>query len=455
MKRIYRNMLLAAVAAATLTACSMKEDPVFDQSASQRVDATMESVRKVLQAADNGWRMEYYGSLSLGGYNVMVKFEGDQATVASEQFGTSHKAGIGSDGKCVTTTSHYKLEQSMGVILSFDEHNETLHYFSMPNNPDYTYDTAEGLNGDFEFRVMTANPDSVILRGKKHNNKIVMTPIPADQTWESIISEADETQTYMSSRLYTLAGDDLPEGKVVTATSNGGYRSLVFEYRDKFDQKQTVVAPYIVKGDGFWFYNAVDIDGIELDGLLKGETDDYFVFRNNPRLQLDTAMPTLAESLVGSNWYFLYGSLGDYARPKWDAMMEVLKTAGKNKDEVKIYTATIGLTSEGKVAMSMSTSTDAPYWGFTVENLNEEQTRVRINSYSTVRNKAGRDYYNKYKWNDVLNTIYGHTFDLSCDYQRRPLWIRLTDVNDPTNVITVYANPSYFIEDQSYYQDKN
>ena len=51
--------------------------------------------------------------------------------------------------------------------------------------------------------------------------------------------------------------------------------------------------------------------------------------------------------------------------------------------------------------------------------------------------------------------MYGHTFDLTCDYQRRPSWIRLTDINNPTNVITVYANPSYFMEDQSYYQDNN
>jgi len=29
----------------------------------------------------------------------------------------------------------------------------------------------------------------------------------------------------------------------------------------------------------------------------------------------------------------------------------------------------------------------------------------------------------------------------------------MTDVNDPTNVITVYTTPSYFVENQSYYQD--
>jgi len=453
MKKI-SYLIFAAFAVALLSACSMKEDAIFEQSASQRVDENIVSVRNVLKSAQNGWLMEYYGSLSLGGYNVMVKFDDNQATVGSEQWGSNHVAGIDATTKqCVTTTSHYKLEQSMGVILSFDEYNETLHYYAMPNNPDYTYETADGLYGDFEFRVMKATADSVILRGKKHNNKIVMTPIPTTTTWEDIITEADETEKYMSSRSYTLAGKDLPEGKVITATSNGGYRSFVFEYRDAFDQKQTVVAPYIVKADGFYFYNAVTVDGIQLDGLLKGTTDDYFVFRNNPNLQLDTEMPTLAESIVGANWYQRYGSVGELAKPYWDAMLEKLKTYGKNGDEVKIYTATIGLTSEEKLASSLSTSTDAPLWGFNLEVLNDEGTRVKFNQYSNTKNKAGTAY-RKIGWDKVLNCVYGHTFDLTCDYQRRPAWITMTDVNDPTNVITIYSTPSYFMEDPNYYNDK-
>ena len=72
-----------------------------------------------------------------------------------------------------------------------------------------------------------------------------------------------------------------------------------------------------------------------------------------------------------------------------------------------------------------------------------------------MRNSAGRSYYQKYKWNDVLNTIYGHTFDLECDYQRRPTWIKMTDVNEPSNVYILYNTPSYFIDDPNYYNDNN
>ena len=101
----------------------------------------------------------------------------------------------------------------------------------------------------------------------------------------------------------------------------------------------------------------------------------------------------------------------------------------------------------------MQTSTDAPYWGFTIQDVTNDGKRVKFNQQSTVRNSAGRTYYNSYKWKDVLNTIYGHTFDLATDNQRRPSWIKMTDVDNPTNIITIYATPSYFMEDPSYYND--
>ena len=451
MKKLY-YILAACVAVMAFSACSLKEDDTFDEPASQRSGEHVTSFDKVIRSAPNGWLMDYYGDLSFGGYNVMVKIDGDQATFASEKWGPNHVAGIGADGKAITTTSHFKIEQSMGTVISFDEFNETLHYYSMPANPDYTYDTDDGLYGDFEFRVMKFSNDSIILRGKKHNNKIVMTPIPADKSWESIINEAAETEEYMMSRLYTLAGSDYTSGNEVTATLNGGYRCFVFTYRDENDEKQTITAPYIVKSDGLYFYRPVEVNGYELDGLLKGDTQDYFKFRNNQNLQLDSYLPTIAEALTTGTWYLVYNSLGTYATPKWDAMLEKLKTAGKNKDEVKIYSATIGLTGDGKEAASMTTSTDAPYMGYSY-TVAKEGTQITYATKLSVSNKAGKTYYNNLGWKNALEPIYGHTFALSCDNQRRPTYITLTDVNNSDNVITVYATPTRFM-DSSYYNDK-
>ena len=455
MKKIFYFMTMFC-AALTFVSCELKDDKeYFPENAAQRSETNIDNVEKILKAAPNGWLMEYYGNLGYGGFNVMVKFEGDQVTVASEQIGPSHKAGIGEDGKVVTSTSHFKLEQSMGTILSFDDYNPTFHYFSMPNNPDGIGDTSEGMYGDFEFRVMKCTPDSIVLSGKKHQNRIYMLPIPANKPWEDVITEAEETEYYMSSRSYTLEGSDRKDSIDIQIVSSG--RCLVFTYKDSTGLTQTVVAPYIVNNDGFEFYNAVNVNGYELDGLLKGDTDEYFVFKNNPNLRLATYMPTLAESLTTDAWYMRYSSLGSYAQPHWDNMMEILKTAGKNNTAIKIYYAQFGLINN-KLCTAMVSGGDAPYQGFSINNVNEDGTQITIKRNTAVNNKDGRDYYNKYGWDKALEPLYGKgskgkTFNLSCDYPRKPTYITLTDVDDPTNVITVWANAYYFMDSQEYYQD--
>ena len=455
MRKLY-FFLTICCALAVASSCSLKEDENFEDTASKRSEDNIASVERILNSASNGWQMEYFGgTLGYGGYNILVKFDGSNATFASEKMGPYHVAGIDTEGNAVTTTSHYKLEQSMGTIISFDEWNDTFHYFSMPNNPDGYGDTNEGFNGDFEFRVMKATSDSIILRGKKHNARVIMTPIPADRSWGSILKEISETESYMSSSSYTLSGEDRKDNLDIQIRNS--YRCLVFTYIDSTELKQTITAPYIVKNDGYVFYAPVTVNGMELDGLWKGESDDYFIFRNNPRLQLDSYMPTLAEHLSTGLWCIRYGSLGEYATPKWDAMLEKLKTAGKNKTEIKIYYAYIGV-AQNKLACHMVTSTDQPYQGFTVSDVNAagDQVTIKWNSANTAHNRAGQDYYNKYGWKEALEPFYGkygRTFKLSCDNPRHPSYLTLTDINEPTNVITVYYNSYYFMDNMDYYRE--
>lgn len=457
MKKIFYFMTMFC-AALTIVSCELKDDKeYFEENASQRSSTNIENVQKILKAAPNGWVMQYYGSIGYGGYNVMVKFDGDQATFASEKLGPNHVAGIGEDGKVVTSTSHFKLEQSMGTILSFDDYNPTFHYFSMPNNPDGIGSTDEGFYGDFEFRVMKCTPDSIVLSGKKHQNRIYMLPVPTDKPWEEIITEAEETEAFMSSRSYTISGSDVKDTHTKIKIVNQG-RCLVFTYKDSTNLTQTIYAPYIVEKDGFEFYNAVTVNGMELDGLLKGDTDEYFIFKNNPNIQLNTYVPTLVESLTTGTWFIRHSSLGEAQKPLWDNMVEILKTAGANHSAIKLRYAMLGLGYDNsKLGVHMIAGSDDPYYGMRTSNVNAEGNQVTLSLQKSQKNKTGDVYYKDYGWKDVLEGLFGRngrTYSLSCDYIRKPAYITLTDVDDPTNVITVWADASYFMDDDmNYYQD--
>ena len=66
-------------------ACTSDVDNYFPESAPERASKTVAEVKKTLQEASNGWRMEYYGDVTYGGYNVLCKFQGDSVLIASER----------------------------------------------------------------------------------------------------------------------------------------------------------------------------------------------------------------------------------------------------------------------------------------------------------------------------------------------------------------------------------
>ena len=73
----------------------------------------------------------------------------------------------------------------------------------------------------------------MVLEGKKHENKIVMYPMPEDQSWAEYIAQAEETETYMLSRTYTLTGEGVDRQIVANIPYN---HRMVFYYIDDSEQ---------------------------------------------------------------------------------------------------------------------------------------------------------------------------------------------------------------------------
>ena len=64
-------------------------------------------------------------------------------------------------------------------MLSFDSFNSALHKYSDPVgvlNGKAIGQNGKGFEGDFEFRVMSCSKDSVVLEGRKHGDRVVLTP---------------------------------------------------------------------------------------------------------------------------------------------------------------------------------------------------------------------------------------------------------------------------------------
>lgn len=157
MKKYLSIYTLLALICIVLQSCLFSEEEIFDESSANRATADVIKCQEILKDVPNGWKLEYYigSNYSAGAVTLLMKFDGKQVEMASEAGAEGYKPGT-------IITSLYQVKSEQSTMLTFDSYNQLIHMFSGPL----------GLNmnvgGDYEFIIMSATPDKVILQGKKY-----------------------------------------------------------------------------------------------------------------------------------------------------------------------------------------------------------------------------------------------------------------------------------------------
>lgn len=424
-------------------ACTSDVDNYFPESAPERATKTVAEVKKILQEAPNGWRMEYYGSLTYGGYNVLCQFKGDSVQIASEKAGKNHEAGLDASGNLITETSlaHYTVNQSMGVVISFDTFNKLFHYFADPKNEDYG-EAGTGFGGDFEFRVLKYSPDSIQLQGLKHGDRIMLYPMKADMDWASYLKEVENVKNYMASSSYTLlAGNDT----LAVVTQYGDYHSLIFQYPDSTGEMKGYAFPYIITPEGYKFYSEIEIGGKKFTNFSKDfndATDERFYPQGDPSICLETVVPPVVDAFQKGQWFFSASKISPESEGAWNDFMEAIKTAANGKEAI-LYQAMIG-TYNNKFGFHAWLSSDYLYVELTIRDPNEEGNEIALQyNRNSPTNKAAQVFMKSYKLTPVLKTFSALNnklrLTLETDNPRKPTYMKLIQVQKPENVLELSA----------------
>ncbi len=163
-----KYLVMIALLAATFAACSRDEESLFDKPAAIRAQEAIENAFDVLTSAENGWEMAYFPNLeaSAKGYNMVVKFNknGNVNVTAKNSATTNNKI-------MTDTASTWAVKSDYGPILTFDTYNDVFHAFSDPK------EDGAGHLGDYEFLILKATSELVLLKGKKHSAYSVMRPM--------------------------------------------------------------------------------------------------------------------------------------------------------------------------------------------------------------------------------------------------------------------------------------
>lgn len=163
-----KYLVIIGLLAATFAACSRDEESLFEKPAAIRAQEAIENAFNVLTAPANGWEMAYFPNLetSAKGYNMVVKFRKNGNVSVTAKNGTTTMNKIVTD-----TASTWAVKSDYGPILTFDTYNDVFHAFSDPKGD------GAGLLGDYEFLILKATPELVLLKGKKHSAYTVMRPM--------------------------------------------------------------------------------------------------------------------------------------------------------------------------------------------------------------------------------------------------------------------------------------
>lgn len=261
-----KYVVMIGLLVATFAACSRDEESLFDKSAAERAREAVENANNVFTSAENGWEMAYFPNLESDakGYNMIVKFFENGSVSVTAKNGTTTGNKMKTD-----TASTWVVRSDYGPLLSFDTYNDVFHAWSDPRQD------GAGLLGDYEFLILKATPELVLLKGKKHSAYSVLRPMKnPDMADYFAKSEKMMTKLFGNNNIVTLQQDG--QKKYLYNGASGQFQSA--EYGEALNVENATYHPVCATEDGIIVCTGFGEDVHEhiftydsVKGELKGE----------------------------------------------------------------------------------------------------------------------------------------------------------------------------------------
>lgn len=270
MKHIF-IAIVCLLGSMSLQSCLHDDKEFFDESAANRIECTVENTQKILESSENGWQLHYFTGKGMtgGGYTFLMKFANGKVTVAGDTAVASPTE---------RATSSYTVDRSMGPVLSFNTYNDIFHFLGEPS-----YSEIEGDQGDWEFVITKLTEDSVFVRGKKWENEMVFTRMPADLDWTSYLNSIADVQKRLGVN-YSV-GNSSDASKMVEI--NSSKRRIL----SRSANGQIVEQPFYVTPTGIHAVNEpVVLEGNVVQDFLVSKTG-VLSAKDNEALTLNAYVP--------------------------------------------------------------------------------------------------------------------------------------------------------------------
>lgn len=241
--------------------CLFQEDDLFGEPSAVRSATAVTGVQEILQNVPNGWKLEYYvgTGYSLGGTTLLMRFADGHVDMAAGTGPSAYKPGT-------VVGSLYQVTAEQATMITFDTYNLLLHNYSTP------LDANMSLEGDYEFIVMSASEDKVVLQGKRYGNIMEMTPVPKDIPWCIVLDDIDVIEQDAGGRAYRLEKD----GKLQKLFLRNNGTFATFSAYDVATGAEEIVS-YIYTEKGLRLYTGYDAGGTNVQNFEWDKKERRFV----------------------------------------------------------------------------------------------------------------------------------------------------------------------------------
>jgi len=418
-------LVLFLLPALLISSCKRDDDRIFETNATVRMTEAVQNAYTVLQANKAGWMMNYYPSKNqeFGGYTIFTKFI------------SNAKVSIASDPIKGIETSSYIINPESGPVLSFDGFNKSIHWFSEPgmDNGGIGPDDS-GMQGDFEFIVLKATADSVVLKGKKSGSHLVMLPLKGTEFENLSASYQEAANKFKQFDIFNLVTAD---GKSVKI----GYDPKVRVFSNPDDPTAKDMSFRVVPG-GLEFYEEYTIGKTAFDRVSFIEPtgaypNGYYTDKGNT-FKIVPIAPTLNQWFKSKVWFMSYKNVGSFGQKYWDNAKTKLNT-----NKISLNSISLGDRSVEVFYYVLQNGAVVGAIGHDIGLVDDTNDQVKISlegSVYGVRGDFGTNFLTYWSGglNEFTRPLNGRTFKITADQMIKPEVVLLTDISDATNTFKVF-----------------
>ncbi len=392
-----------------LPACRNEEADIFLASPAERLNKAISDYQTILTNAENGWEMDYFANEVSPGYTLLVKFNqsGNAILAARSELTTN---GAYEQDSCL-----FDIIGDNGPVLTFNTFSKILHVFSNPENPD-----GYGLEGDYEFVIVKAHPDTVWMKGKKYGAEIMLRKLSADAQWKQFADERSEFKTLLFSEkapALTMKVDK------TNYTFSLGY-SGVFSVKRTGANAVAFDVPFIVTQDGIRLYEEIEIEGVKFYSFRLNDAKSGLVSVDSPEHTL-TGVNDLAIFIrddAETVWDIFPAGLSTTLDQNFKAILQSVQTLyGADSASFSLKYNTIRGSFVFAFSYTAGTTTSEGLLDMTVNANNKDMLTI---SYKGTGDAKGLQFYNEVEELDDFISAISSAFALSATAKINPKEIK-------------------------------